>query len=154
MPAAADAAIARRDRPALRADSRRSVHHNAPSHCEREDRRRNRAGKDHGRVDHREAAINVFTWSPAPMAAAIVAVPTPTTAATRTPATMDGSASGSSTCRSSSRGVIPIATPASRIAGSMPFKPAIVVRVDRQEAVEDQHEAGGARPHAADERHR
>ena len=52
---------------------------------------------------------------PAPIAAAIVAEPTPTTAATRTPATIDGSASGSSTCRSSSRGVMPIATPASRI---------------------------------------
>ena len=65
---------------------------------------------------------------PAPIAAAIVAEPTPTTAATRTPATIDGSASGSSTCRSSSRGVMPIATPASRIDGSMPFRPAIVVR--------------------------
>ena len=65
---------------------------------------------------------------PAPIAAAIVAEPTPTTAATRMPATIDGSASGSSTCRSSSRGVIPIATPASRIDGSMPVMPAIVVR--------------------------
>ena len=38
---------------------------------------------------------------PAPTAAAIVAVPTPMTAATRMPATIDGSASGSSTCQSS-----------------------------------------------------
>ena len=34
---------------------------------------------------------------PAPIAAAIVAVPTPMTVATRTPAMIDGSASGSST---------------------------------------------------------
>ena len=65
---------------------------------------------------------------PAPIAAAMVAEPTPTTAATRTPATIDGSASGSSTWRSSWRGVIAIATPASRIAGSIPRSPAIVVR--------------------------
>ena len=65
---------------------------------------------------------------PAPIAAAIVADPTPTTAATRMPATMEGSASGSSTCRSSSRGVIPIATPASRIDLSMPVMPTIVDR--------------------------
>ena len=65
---------------------------------------------------------------PAPIAAAIVADPTPTTAATRTPATIDGSASGNSTCRSSSRGVMPIATPASRIDRSMPVMPTIVER--------------------------
>ena len=65
---------------------------------------------------------------PAPIAAAIVADPTPTTAATRTPATIEGSASGSSTCRSSSRGVIPIATPASRTDRSMPVMPTIVDR--------------------------
>ena len=46
---------------------------------------------------------------PAPIAAAIVAVPTPITVATRMPATIDGSASGSSTSRSSWRGVMPIA---------------------------------------------
>ena len=62
------------------------------------------------------------------MAAAIVADPTPTTAATRMPAMIDGSASGSSTCRSSSRGVIPIARPASRIDWSMPAMPTIVER--------------------------
>ena len=44
------------------------------------------------------------------------------------PATIDGIASGSSTCRSSSPPVIPIATPASRIVRSMPCRPAIVVR--------------------------
>ncbi len=65
---------------------------------------------------------------PAPIAAAIVAAPTPTTAATRTPATIDGNASGNSTWRSSSRGVMPIATPASRIDASIPFNPAIVIR--------------------------
>src|SRR6185295_16684560 len=64
---------------------------------------------------------------PAPIAAAMVADPTPTTAATRTPATIDGSASGSSTCRSNSRGVIPMAIPASRIEASMPRRPATVV---------------------------
>ena len=62
------------------------------------------------------------------MAAAIVADPTPTTAATRMPATIDGNASGSSTSHSRSRGRIPIAIPASRIEGSMPFRPAMVVR--------------------------
>ena len=62
------------------------------------------------------------------MAAAIVAEPTPTTAATRTPPAIDGNASGSSTRRSSSRGVIPIATPASRMEGSMLANPVIVVR--------------------------
>ena len=46
---------------------------------------------------------------PAPIAAAIVGVPTPMTVATRTPATIDGSASGNSTRNSSCRGVIPIA---------------------------------------------
>ncbi len=65
---------------------------------------------------------------PAPIAAAIVADPTPTTAATRTPLAIDGSASGNSTRRSSSRGVIPIAMPASRMDASMPVRPVIVVR--------------------------
>src|SRR5207245_784706 len=59
---------------------------------------------------------------------AIVAVPTPTTAATRMPATIDGSASGSSTCRRSWPGVMPIAVPASITARSMPCRPAMVVR--------------------------
>jgi hypothetical protein len=65
---------------------------------------------------------------PAPIAAAIVADPTPTTAATRTPAMIEGSASGSSTCRRSSRRVIPIAMPASRTDRSMPVIPMIVDR--------------------------
>ena len=65
---------------------------------------------------------------PAPIAAAMVADPTPTTAATRTPAMIDGSASGSSTCRSNWRAVIPIATPASRTDGSTPAMPTIVER--------------------------
>ena len=65
---------------------------------------------------------------PAPIAAAMVAVPTPTTAATRIPATIDGSASGSSTMNSSWRGVIPIATPASTTAWSRLRSPATVVR--------------------------
>ncbi len=65
---------------------------------------------------------------PAPIAAAIVAVPTPTTAATRTPATIDGSASGSSTIHSNWRDVMPIATPASMTARSTLRRPATVVR--------------------------
>ena len=71
--------------------------------------------------------IDLLAGPPAPIAAAIVAEPTPTTAATRTPATIDGSARGSSTRRSSSRRVMPIATPASRTARSMP-RPSSVTR--------------------------
>jgi hypothetical protein len=65
---------------------------------------------------------------PAPIAAAIVAVPTPMTAATRMPATIDGSASGNSTIHKRWRDVIPIAIPASRIARSRFLSPATVVR--------------------------
>ena len=65
---------------------------------------------------------------PAPMAAAIVAVPTPITVATRRPATIDGSASGSSTMNNSCRGVMPMATPASTTAGSRLCSPPTVVR--------------------------
>ena len=66
---------------------------------------------------------------PAPTAAAIVAVPTPMTAATRMPATMEGIASGSSTCQSSWRGVMPSAVPASTRTRSTPRTPATVVRM-------------------------
>ena len=66
---------------------------------------------------------------PAPTAAAMVAVPIPITVATRMPATMAGRASGSSTIQRSCRGVIPIATPASMMYGSMLFRPAAVVRM-------------------------
>jgi hypothetical protein len=66
---------------------------------------------------------------PAPTAAAIVAVPTPITAATRMPATIDGSASGSSTSRKSCDGVMPSAVPASTSAGSTDPIPAAVVRM-------------------------
>jgi hypothetical protein len=65
---------------------------------------------------------------PAPIAAAMVAEPTPTTAATRMPATMDGQARGSSICRSSSREVIPMATAASRMDLSTPVMPTMVDR--------------------------
>jgi hypothetical protein len=57
---------------------------------------------------------------PAPIAAAIVAVPTPTTVATRMPASIEGQASGSSISRSSSHGRMPMASAASRTAGSIP----------------------------------
>ena len=91
---------------------------------------------------------------PAPTAAAIVAVPTPITAATRMPATIDGSASGSCTCQSICRGVIPSAVPAStsdRIdaADAGDGRPD-----DRQQRVEDQHDDRDARAEAADERQR
>ena len=66
---------------------------------------------------------------PAPTAAAIVAVPTPITVATRIPATIDGSASGNSTRRNSWTGVIPSAMPASTRAGSIERIPATVVRM-------------------------
>ena len=62
------------------------------------------------------------------MAAAMVAVPTPTTLATRIPATMDGTANGSSTIVSNCRDVMPIATPDSMTDGSMLRRPAAVVR--------------------------
>ena len=66
---------------------------------------------------------------PAPIAAAIVAVPTPMTVATRMPAMIDGKASGSSTSHSSWRPVIPIATPASITARSIWRIPETVVRM-------------------------
>ena len=66
---------------------------------------------------------------PAPTAAAIVAVPTPITVATRMPATIDGSASGSSTRRNSWPGVMPSAIPASINDGSTERTPATVVRM-------------------------
>ena len=65
---------------------------------------------------------------PAPMAAAIVAVPTLTTVATRTPARITPRASGSSTCVRSSQSVMPIPRPASRTAGSTPAMPVYVFR--------------------------
>jgi len=60
---------------------------------------------------------------PAPMAAAIVAVPTLTTVATRTPARITPKPSGNSTCASSCQSVMPIPRPASRTAGSTPAIP-------------------------------
>ena len=65
---------------------------------------------------------------PAPMAAAIVAVPTLTTVATRTPARITPKPSGSSTCVRSCQSVIPMPRPASRTAGSTPAMPAYVFR--------------------------
>src|SRR5438034_3543688 len=53
---------------------------------------------------------------PPPMAAAMVAVPTVATVARRSPATMDGAASGNSTCHRICRAVIPIATADARTA--------------------------------------
>jgi hypothetical protein len=55
-------------------------------------------------------------------------VPTIQTADVRTPPTITGSASGSSTRTSSSRGVIPTPRAASRSAGSMPASPVTVLR--------------------------
>ena len=48
----------------------------------------------------------------------MVAVPTPITTATRSPDTIDGNASGHSTCRSTCRGVSPIATAHSTFASA------------------------------------
>ena len=64
----------------------------------------------------------------ATIAAAMVTVPTPTTAETRTPAMTAGRASGSSTCHNRCHAVMPMASAASRIAGSMERSPAAVVR--------------------------
>ena len=65
---------------------------------------------------------------PAPMAAAIVAVPTDTTAATRTPARITGRARGNSTRRSRWRGVMPMPVAASSTAGSTCWMPVTVFR--------------------------
>ena len=77
---------------------------------------------------------------PAPIAAAIVAVPTPMTAATRMPATIDGSASGSSTCQSSCRGVMPSAVPASTSDAVDAAQPGDRRPHDRQQRVENQRD--------------
>ena len=66
---------------------------------------------------------------PAPIAAAIVTVPTPMTAATRMPAMIDGIASGNSTWVRRWPAVIPIASAASRMAASIDRSPAAVVRI-------------------------
>ena len=91
---------------------------------------------------------------PAPTAAAIVAVPTPMTAATRMPATIDGSASGSCTCRSNCRGVIPSAVPASTRAPINRSNPGDRRADDWQQCVNDEHRDRDARAKAADERQR
>ena len=91
---------------------------------------------------------------PAPTAAAIVAVPTPITAATRIPATIDGSASGSSTRRNSWPGVIPSAMPASTSAGSIERIPATVVRMIGSSAYSTSTLMATRAPEAADERQR
>ncbi len=65
---------------------------------------------------------------PAPMKADSVAMPTPTTAAVRMPATITGNASGSSTRRNCWAAVIPTPRAASRISGAMPRNPVTVLR--------------------------
>ena len=91
---------------------------------------------------------------PAPIAAAIVAVPTPITVATRRPATIDGSASGSSTMNSSCRGVMPMATPASTTRRVEALQPSDRRADDRQQRVERERHQRGARSDPADERER
>src|SRR5262249_18813081 len=65
---------------------------------------------------------------PPPIAAAIVAVPMVATVARRSPATIEGIASGNSTSRRIWRSVIPMATADSRTAGSTPRIPSRVLR--------------------------
>src|SRR5262249_14373991 len=65
---------------------------------------------------------------PAPIAAAMVVTPMPTTVATRIPARITFAASGRSPCINSCRSVIPIPRPASRTAGSTPAMPVTVFR--------------------------
>jgi len=65
---------------------------------------------------------------PAPIAAAIVAVPIVVTAAMRMPARIVRAASGSSTITSRCRSVMPIATADSSTAASTPKTPATVLR--------------------------
>jgi len=62
-------------------------------------------------------------------AAATVATPTQMTTATRTPVSITGIASGSSTIRKTCPSVIPIATAASRSFGSMLSMPVTVLRI-------------------------
>jgi hypothetical protein len=57
-----------------------------------------------------------------------VAVPITQTAAVRMPAIITGSASGNSTLSNDWRGVMPTPCAASRIAGSTPFRPVMVLR--------------------------
>jgi len=64
----------------------------------------------------------------APIGVESVAVPTTHTAAVRSPATITGSASGSSTRQSCWRGVMPTPSAASRTAGSTPASPVTVLR--------------------------
>ena len=66
---------------------------------------------------------------PAPTAAAIVATPTQSTVATRSPAKMTLRAKGISTLHNNCRSVIPIPRPASRMAGSTPEIPVNVLRM-------------------------
>src|SRR5579864_3135179 len=66
---------------------------------------------------------------PAPIAAAMVAVPMVVTVAIRTPARIVRMASGSSTCHRTCRPVIPMATADSRTAASTPKIPASVLRI-------------------------
>ena len=66
---------------------------------------------------------------PAPTAAAIVAIPTQRTVATRSPAKMTLRARGISTVHNNCRSVIPIPRPASRMAGSTPEIPVNVFRM-------------------------
>ena len=62
------------------------------------------------------------------MNAAMVAVPMVVTVAMRNPATIEGTASGSSTCHRIWRRVIPIASADSRTEGSTPRMPVSVLR--------------------------
>ena len=88
------------------------------------------------------------------MAAAMVAVPMVVTVAMRTPARMVGAASGSSTCHSSCRPVIPMAMADSRTAASTPRIPASVLRRMRKQRVEHQRDDRGPLADASDERNR
>src|SRR5262245_14735750 len=96
-------------------------------HCDQ--RRRNRACQNEHIVVHSQAAKDVASHPPASMAAAMVAVPTQITVATRTPARITPRARGNSTWKSSWRSVIPMPRPASRIAGSTPLIPVKVLRM-------------------------
>ena len=87
------------------------------------------------------------------MAAAMVADPTPTTAATRTPPAIDGMASGSSTYRSSSRRRHPHRDAGFANRRVDPGQARDRRPHDRQQPVQNQHDDGGTRADAADERH-
>ena len=83
-----------------------------------------------------------------------MAVPTPMTTATRSPDKIAGTASGHSTCHSTCRRVMPIATAHSTTALVDPLDAGDGAAQDRQHRIQRQRDERGAGADAADERQR